>query len=380
MGKVRDTNNMKPTANRAELPASGVKTLLWTMLMLTYIVISLNCKPVEAAGTTTQDAYEPDDTYSQANAIAIDGKAQSHNFHKAGDADYVRFYALKGDTYEIKVANQGQNCRPVIYLYGSYGTNVVTYKESRKAGEELILSWKFTEEGVYYASISSAETGVFGSGTDYDLSVYRPTAPSLPVAINGTITNCTTNTAIDNAKVKVADKWTAVSNDNGYYEMIVSDGTNTMDVSAYGYYPVTKTVKVEKGKSTVFDTCLSSYGYPIPSLKVKQSETNARELKVTVALDAGYYANINADWWLFYMGGNNYGSFALDQGLGWINWITYAHQGPLFTLPQTELTVTVPSDGNYTFWFVVDTNMNGLWDAYDPLKMFWKAYTVKVSQ
>ncbi|KJU87288.1 secreted protein [Candidatus Magnetobacterium bavaricum] len=354
------------------------RTILRTMMILAYLVISLSCRTVEATDT---DAYEPDNTYSQAQVIVIDYKARKHNFNKLGDADYVKFYALKNQTMEIKVANQGRS-RPIINLY-IYGTNLIASKEGRKAGEDLVLSYKFTEDGIYYASISNAEA-LFGSDTNYELSVYRPTGPPPPIEISGTITNCETGSVIEDAKISVGGNWTGLSDYNGHYIMLPSEGTNTMEVSAYGYSTVKKTVKVSRVSNT-FDTCLTSYGYPLPSLKVEQSGATARDLKVTIALDPGYYAYYNADWWLFYMGvdGNNnyyYGSFALDQGWGWVSWFNYTHQGPLFTLTQTPLTVTVPADGNYTFYFVVDTTMNGQWDAYDPLKMFWKSYSYKVSQ
>ncbi|MBF0538654.1 MAG: hypothetical protein HQL03_10425 [Nitrospirae bacterium] len=379
----RDTSSMKHAINRAGLAASGIKTLLWATVIFACIAISLACKTVEGASATAQDAYEPDDTPSQAKVIVIDDKQpQQHNFHKAADTDYVKFYALKGETYGIKVANTGPNCQPMLVIYGADGVIPITYKASRKAAEDLTLEWPFTDDGIYYASISNVDPNVFGSGTDYALSVYRPTAPSFTVAISGNITNCdtktSTNIAIENATIKVADKWTALSDNNGHYGMTAVEGTQTMYISAEGYLPLSKSVAISQTNPT-FNACLNRDGNVMPYLKVEPSVppgATSMDLTVTIGMDPGKYTGYPVDWWLAYEVNGNFTTFSVNQGWKWVSNITYAYQGGLFTLSQT-LPVKVPVNGSYTFYFGIDTVMNG---KVDSDKLILKAYRYNVAQ
>ena len=48
------------------------------------------------------DAFEPDSTCAQAQAITTDGSDQLHNFHQSADDDWVRFDAIAGTLYVIE--------------------------------------------------------------------------------------------------------------------------------------------------------------------------------------------------------------------------------------------------------------------------------------
>ncbi|MBF0342859.1 MAG: hypothetical protein HQL06_01385 [Nitrospirae bacterium] len=90
-------------------------------------------------------------------------------------------------------------------------------------------------------------------------------------------------------------------------------------------------------------------------------------LNITVSLNAGSSLNVNADWWV-----------AANTPSGWYYYVyptTWriatsidsflpAHQGPLFDLPQVQLPTTGLSiaPGTYTFYFAIDTAMNGYVD------------------
>ena len=53
--------------------------------------------------SNTGDVYEADNGCAQAKTIASDGSVQAHTFHAAGDADWVRFDAIKDARYLIEV-------------------------------------------------------------------------------------------------------------------------------------------------------------------------------------------------------------------------------------------------------------------------------------
>ncbi|KJU85823.1 conserved hypothetical protein, secreted [Candidatus Magnetobacterium bavaricum] len=154
------------------------KLLLWAAVIFAYITIAFVCRPVEAEDVTP-DKYEPDDTYLQAKEIEVGGQPQQHNLHKPGDVDYVKFYARKGEYYGIEVYNTGQIGQLSYTLYKTDGITPI----GKFGSGYVLLKRLFNEEGVYYASISNADPNVFGSGTDYTLSLRRRTESSpLPSA------------------------------------------------------------------------------------------------------------------------------------------------------------------------------------------------------
>ena len=73
---------------------------------------------MNGAHNISPDDYEEDDTYPQANVITLnDLDVQPHNFHDLGDVDWVKFFALSGQTYTIKAGNISVICDVVVELY-----------------------------------------------------------------------------------------------------------------------------------------------------------------------------------------------------------------------------------------------------------------------
>ncbi len=117
---------------------------------------------------------------------------------------------------------------------------------------------------------------------------------------------------------------------------------------------------------------------PAPNIKANGSDgpvTPIDNLSVTVALDPGSRSGDNADWWV---AENISGTSTID---GWYYFdlnafgfvpvgdspfdLLVTHQGPLFNLPMFEILnmpVSGLPSGTYTFYFAVDTNMNGSLD------------------
>ncbi|MBF0537895.1 MAG: hypothetical protein HQL03_06545, partial [Nitrospirae bacterium] len=163
---------MKQGINRAGLSASGVKTPLWAAVIVAYIVISLVCKPVEGADVTAPDMYEPDDTASQATMIEVNGTPwhnfhkpgdtasqatmievngtpQKHNFHKPDDVDYVKFYAVKGEIYEIIAKAIINTCYPKITVYNLDGvTEITPHKANYHVFGASFIDQNFNEDGI----------------------------------------------------------------------------------------------------------------------------------------------------------------------------------------------------------------------------------------
>ncbi len=76
------------------------------------------------------DAYEPDNTIENATPILLhdtefsdsgDDVFQSHNFYHTGDEDWVRFHALRGQFYTVKVKEPSSGCNAIIGIYDKFG-------------------------------------------------------------------------------------------------------------------------------------------------------------------------------------------------------------------------------------------------------------------
>ncbi|RKX24102.1 MAG: hypothetical protein DRP45_08960, partial [Candidatus Zixiibacteriota bacterium] len=71
------------------------------------------------------DAWEIDDTYTDANSIIADGAAQTHNFDIAGDQDWVKFDAVGGQRYVLQTENVGGYADTVLYVYDTDGSTLL---------------------------------------------------------------------------------------------------------------------------------------------------------------------------------------------------------------------------------------------------------------
>lgn len=107
---------------------------------------------------------------------------------------------------------------------------------------------------------------------------------------------------------------------------------------------------------------------PLPDVKANSLDgpitiNTSENLSVTVALNPQDHACETADWWVVVKA--PFGWYHYDVGSGsWMPGLTVTYQGTLFDLPQFEvLNMTGLPDGTYTFYFGVDTNMNGSLDS-----------------
>lgn len=116
---------------------------------------------------------------------------------------------------------------------------------------------------------------------------------------------------------------------------------------------------------------------PSPAITVSDSDpdsegpvrTSTSAMTGTVSLSAGTGLGENADWWVvadtplgwFYFDLLTRWTFVVDPAAG----LPTTHQGPLFDLAPFEIlsfSVAGLPSGPYTFYFAVDTNMNGVID------------------
>ena len=234
--------------------------LLLSIFISCFLVYPAFGATIEQTGTAP-DAYEVDDTFSQATVIVLnDEEPQHHNFHKAGDQDWVKFYGIAEEAYTIKASNLGTKCDAVLDLYNSDGATLIKSRDDGKEGMDEVMDWICPQAGIYYVKVRQYNPDIFGEGTEYDLSVYRPIGPPTG-CISGTVTVKTSKEPVDGAII-----WTTCGSSTisvmGYYLIINPPGICTMTVSAPGYVSFESSVTVNSGECTNFDITLTSESAP----------------------------------------------------------------------------------------------------------------------
>ncbi len=216
--------------------------------------------PITATVTQTigQDAYEDDDNTGQASIIVLNNDApQLHNFHDVGDVDWVKFFAQNGVNYEIKADNLGPHAENdiVLELYDSTNTLLTTQDEGDQGleGEEELISWTAPADGIYYVKASQYELTVFGGGTNYDLSVYRPTLPDLGT-IQGIVISDQSSAVLSGAMISSllgsSVVGSALTFEDGTFTLKVEAGSIDVTAMLPGYLSTTETITVTAGDVT----------------------------------------------------------------------------------------------------------------------------------
>jgi hypothetical protein len=120
------------------------------------------------------DTYESDNSHTTAKAIATNGAEQSHNFHAAGDRDWLKFTAGAGITYTLVTSNTGGHADTVLYLYESDGTTLITSNDDDPGRWPASrLEWGARWEGTYYVKVEHWDPYAYGCTTAYDLSIAK---------------------------------------------------------------------------------------------------------------------------------------------------------------------------------------------------------------
>ncbi|QTA92340.1 PEGA domain-containing protein [Desulfonema magnum] len=218
------------------------------------------------------DEYEEDDKFSQARVIVINNSADSakngdsvqpHNFHDAGDEDWMMFYGIAGQIYTVHAETEslGSNCDPVIELYDTDGVTLLKSKNDGIEGKNETLLWKdCSRDDIYYVRLRSFSPDAFGEDTAYELTVYNPEA-TFPGDIIGNIFDPYSEKKVLGARIKTNANRSAISNYCYCYFYCRRDfciyfhpaGTFTLTVEASGYKTFSTEVTVRQLETTLVD-------------------------------------------------------------------------------------------------------------------------------
>jgi hypothetical protein len=132
--------------------------------------------PVPTATPSSPDGFEADNGCAEAKEVIPGGLPQTHNFHVWGDQDWVRFNATAGKSYVVQTSNSGPKADPVLLLYNVCDSPSLDGADNA-FGSDLSVEWNAEEGGWYYLKLQQHDADVYGSGTNYDLSVTVDATP-----------------------------------------------------------------------------------------------------------------------------------------------------------------------------------------------------------
>ncbi|WP_129628510.1 M4 family metallopeptidase [Candidatus Oscillochloris fontis] len=118
----------------------------------------------------SSDAYEPDNAITQARSISVNSATnQIHNFHVAGDYDWVGFTTQPDTTYTIETLNLGACSDTVLDLYNSSGTFLANNDDYNGLASRVV--WNSSSSTTLYARVRHYSSTSSGSCSSYELRV-----------------------------------------------------------------------------------------------------------------------------------------------------------------------------------------------------------------
>ena len=119
------------------------------------------------------DPWEPDDALETASPMEP-SISQTHDLHRRGDRDFVRFEATRGHIYTVETANLGDTIDTRIFLYDCDG-NLLAQDDDARALEDPWASrlvWTAEKTCSHYVMVQDVEDNHAGPGTAYDLRIW----------------------------------------------------------------------------------------------------------------------------------------------------------------------------------------------------------------
>ncbi len=211
---------------------------------------------------TLPDSHEQDDSSKLAKIIVTgDDNPHQHNFHDAGDQDWVLFHGIANEEYGAKTLSLEDNCDTVIELYDTDGTTRLRYVDEEGTGQDEILDdWKCPRDGIYYVRVTHTDIGAFGENTGYDLYLFDPDGPTFSGNIRGYVKDSVSGTPIMMALIQTSGGGSGFSLPNGRYNIMDHDiGVYTLTATHTCYMPFSTQAEVRDLETTDLDIIMEPY-------------------------------------------------------------------------------------------------------------------------
>ncbi|MCX7049041.1 MAG: FG-GAP-like repeat-containing protein [Candidatus Sumerlaeota bacterium] len=131
------------------------------------------------AGLSLDDDFDQlfgDNTPATLNFMTSASLTQTHNFNKAGDADWAIFNATSNRWYTIRVSDQAARCDAIAFLYYSGNLRVPDIARDDNwagGGDEVISWWSGATSGAVFVKIAQSPDAddLYGDATTYVLTI-----------------------------------------------------------------------------------------------------------------------------------------------------------------------------------------------------------------
>ena len=195
------------------------------------------------------DIYEPDDSRNQADFIGTNENTLQHrSLHTAKDEDWISFYGLAEENYELWFSNTEEDL--YVELYDNHGESLNSRKiPSNPNPDAGIWSWKCEHEGAYYIRIIHAATESFDNCTSYHLEFTQPTA--FLEGLTVTVTDAVSGEPVEAAEVTISENSEPFIYLSGvdYWWIMHEPGEFELEIKAPGYAPLKTTISTDDEKT-----------------------------------------------------------------------------------------------------------------------------------
>jgi hypothetical protein len=200
----------------------------------------------ETAMDPSLDAFENDDTPAKANALSLlDGHAQTHNFHDAGDLDWLSFGAQQGISYEFEIYDQEALAAPCLAIFQADGTSLLQ-DYGPLAGSAQSITWVCPASGQYYLRLANQDPTQCGLGTGYTFRS-RIASGSVLGYMYGRLSDADGNPLA--GELLVTDGPTLKVSDRGTYFLAIAPGIYQVTAQCGGYQPQQWTLTVQANQA-----------------------------------------------------------------------------------------------------------------------------------
>ncbi len=155
LNQMANFNDLHNALLSAAASLYGTGSTQYNTTNLASQAVELN-QPLPCGGTVTADAFEVDNSSSQAKTILTNGTSHGpHSFHQNGDQDWLRFSATAGTIYQIETFNLGSSADTILALYASNASTMIAINDDYAGSRASRITWAAPSSGTFYARISS---------------------------------------------------------------------------------------------------------------------------------------------------------------------------------------------------------------------------------
>lgn len=187
---------MKRRAQSSQATREPRRSLSRTRVLLgvlTTVMLGASGVVPVSAFAAVPDALEPDDNYSTASPIVVDGAVQQHTISPEGDEDWVSFQVETGHKYAIRTASGAVPDDPntELYLYNSDGTTLLTSNhddETEDRGYYSRIDYTADANKTVFVKVIGWYTGSYALGVTLVGDSYEPDdsyAVANPIMVGG---------------------------------------------------------------------------------------------------------------------------------------------------------------------------------------------------